>query len=161
MCYRVRFITRSVKCIVTTRWMMEWLGNGFGCSMKDDRTCTMRCEVGVHFGWMMIWWVRSTRKFVTTDVSEFLIRLCNFLRFQGLYSITLSAVIWIIGKCVHDRSPRCSQRSTETAYCTCFDISEVLSQGRSRHVEPYCDRRRDMGVRYHTWIKTAVIALEA
>ena len=21
---------------------MTWLGNGFGCSMKDDRTCTMR-----------------------------------------------------------------------------------------------------------------------
>jgi len=25
-----------------------WLGNGFGCSMKDERTCTMRCEVGIH-----------------------------------------------------------------------------------------------------------------
>jgi len=24
------------------------LGNGFGCSMKDDRTCTMSREVGVH-----------------------------------------------------------------------------------------------------------------
>jgi len=113
MCYQVRFITRSVKCMVTTRWMMEWLGNGFGRSMKDERTCTMRCEVGVHFGWMMIWWVRSTKKVVTTDVSQFLIRPCNFLRFQGLYSITLSVVIWVIGKCVHDGCPRCSQRSTK------------------------------------------------
>ena len=25
-----------------------WLGNGFGCSMKDERTCTMKREVGVH-----------------------------------------------------------------------------------------------------------------
>jgi len=31
-----------------------------------------------------------------------------------------------------------------------FDISYALSQGRRRHVEPYCDRRRDMGVPYHT-----------
>jgi len=28
--------------------MVEWLGNGFGYSMKDERTCTMRREVGVH-----------------------------------------------------------------------------------------------------------------
>ena len=49
----------------------------------------------------------------------------------------------------------------KTACCMCFEISDVLSQGRGRHVEPYCDRRRDMGVPYHTWIKTAVLALEA
>ena len=42
MCYQVRFITISVKCMLTMRWVMAWLGNGFGCSMKDDRTCTMR-----------------------------------------------------------------------------------------------------------------------
>ena len=30
------------------RWVMAWLENGFGCSMKDERTCTMRREVGVH-----------------------------------------------------------------------------------------------------------------
>jgi len=29
--------------------MIAWLGNAFGCSMKDERTCTMRREVGVHF----------------------------------------------------------------------------------------------------------------
>ena len=23
-------------------WVMAWLGNGSGCSMKDERTCTMR-----------------------------------------------------------------------------------------------------------------------
>jgi len=28
--------------------VIVWLGNGFGCSMKDEGTCTMRCEVGVH-----------------------------------------------------------------------------------------------------------------
>ena len=43
----------------------------------------------------------------------------------------------------------------------CFDISDALSQGRRRHVEPYCDRRWDMGAPYYTWIKTAVFALEA
>ena len=44
--------------------------------------------------------------------------------------------------------------------CLCNKIN-ALSQGRRRHVEPYCDRRRDMGVQYHTWIKTVVLALEA
>ena len=29
----------------------------------------------------------------------------------------------------------------KTACCMCLDISDVLSQGRRRHVEPYCDRR--------------------
>ena len=28
--------------------LMAWLGNGLECSMKDDRTRTMRREVGVH-----------------------------------------------------------------------------------------------------------------
>ena len=37
MCYQVRFIIRSVKCMVTMWWVMAWLGNGFGCSMKDER----------------------------------------------------------------------------------------------------------------------------
>ena len=35
MCYQVRFITRSVKCMVTMRWVMACFGNGLGCSMKD------------------------------------------------------------------------------------------------------------------------------
>ena len=38
----------------------------------------------------------------------------------------------------------------KTACCMCFEISYALSQGRRRHVELYCDRRRDMGVPYHT-----------
>ena len=40
---------------------------------------------------------RSTKERVTTDVSQFLICLCSFLRFQGLYSMTLSVVIWVAG----------------------------------------------------------------
>ena len=32
-----------------------------------------------------------------TDVSQFLICPCTFLRFQGFYSITFSVVIWVIG----------------------------------------------------------------
>jgi len=97
MCYQVRFITRSVKCMVTMRWVIAWLRNGFGCSMKDERTCTMRRELCVHLWWMMIWCVRSTKECVTTDVSQFLICPCTFLRFQGLYSMTLSIVIWVAG----------------------------------------------------------------
>jgi len=97
MCYQVRFITRSVKCMVTMRWVMAWLRNGFGCSVKDDRTCTMRREVGVHLWWMMICCVRSTKECVTTNFSQFLIRPCTFLRFQGLYTMTLSAVILVAG----------------------------------------------------------------
>ena len=75
MCYRVRFITRSVKCMVTMRWVMAWLENGFGCSMEDERTCTMRREVGVRLWWMMIWCckvnerVRDDRRFTISDLS--------------------------------------------------------------------------------------------
>ena len=97
------------------RWVMAWLGNGFGCSMKDERTSTMKHEVGVHLWWMMIWCISLTKECVTTDVSQFQICPCTILRFQGLYSMTLSAVIWVIGKCVHDGCPRCSQRSTKNS----------------------------------------------
>ena len=58
------------------------------CSMKDQRTCTMSREVVVHLWWMMIWCVRSTKECVTTDVSQFLICPCTFLRFQGLYDVS-------------------------------------------------------------------------
>ena len=128
------------------RWVLACLGNGFRCSMKDERTCMIRREVGIHLWWMMIWCIRSTKECMTTDVSQFLICPCTFLRYQGLYSMTLSVVIWVIEK--------------KTVCCMCFDIFDVLSQGRRRHVEPYCDRRWDMGVPYHTWIKTSVLALE-
>ena len=75
MCYQVRFITRSVKCMVIIRWEMAWLGNGLGCSKKDERTCTMRREMVVHLWWMMICCVRSTervrddRRFTISDLS--------------------------------------------------------------------------------------------
>jgi len=88
--------------------------------------------------------VRDDRRFTISDLS------LHFLRFQGLYSMTLSVVIWVIGKRVHDGCPRCSQRNIKTACCMFFTISEALSQGRRRRVEPYCDRRRDMGVPYNT-----------
>ena len=115
MPYQVRFINRSVTCVVTMRWVVAWLGNGFGCSMKDERTCTMMREVDLHLWFIMIWRVRSTKGCETTDVSQFLICPCTFLRFQGLYSMTLSVVIWVIGKCVHDGCLRCSQRSTKNS----------------------------------------------
>jgi len=97
MCYQVIFISRSVKCRVTMRRVMAWLGNGFGCSMKDERTCMMRCEVGVHLWWMMIWCIRSMKECMMTDVSQFLICPCTFLRFQGLYSMTLLLLANIAG----------------------------------------------------------------
>ena len=59
--------------------------------------------------------VRSTKECVTTDVSQFLGCPYTFLRFQGLYSVKLSVVIWVIGKCVHDGCPRYSQRSTKNS----------------------------------------------
>ena len=92
MCYQVRFITRSVKCMVAVQWVMARLGNGFGCSMKDERICMIAREVGIHIWWMMIWCVRSTKECVTTDVWQFLTCPCTFLRFQSLYSMTLSVV---------------------------------------------------------------------
>ena len=87
MCYQVRFITRSVKPMVTMRWVMAWFENGFGCSIKDEGTRTMRREVGFHLWWMMVWCVRSTKECVTTDISQFLLRPYTFLRFQRLYDI--------------------------------------------------------------------------
>jgi len=39
MCYQVRFITRSVNCMVKMRLVVAWLGNGFGCSMKARSGC--------------------------------------------------------------------------------------------------------------------------
>jgi len=46
------------------------------------------------------WCVRSKKECVTTDISQFLICPCTFLAFQGLYSMTLSAVIWVIDVCI-------------------------------------------------------------
>jgi len=87
MCYQVRFITRSVTCIATMRWVMKWLGNRFRYSKKDEKTCTMRRKLCVHLWWMVIWYVTSTKECVTTDVSQFLIYPCTFLRFKGLYDL--------------------------------------------------------------------------
>jgi len=39
---------------------------------------------------MMLWCVRSMRECVTTDVSQFVICTCTFLRFQGFYHIVSS-----------------------------------------------------------------------
>jgi len=39
----------------------------------------------------------STKECMTTDVSQFVICPCTFLRFQGLYSVTLSVVANIAG----------------------------------------------------------------
>ena len=64
--------------------------------------------------------VRKFNERVRDDrVSQFLICPCNFLRFQGLYSVTLPVVIWVIRKCVHDGCPRCSQRSTKKQRVAC------------------------------------------
>ena len=60
---------------------------------EGERTCTMRREVGVHLWWMMIWCVKSSKEWVTTDVSQFLICPCTFLRFQGLYSTLLYSTL--------------------------------------------------------------------
>jgi len=47
-------------------------------------------QVGVNLWRMIIWCVRSTKECVTTDVSQFLICPCHFLRFQGLYVVVSS-----------------------------------------------------------------------
>jgi len=45
--------------------------------------------------------VRKVNERVRDDrLSQFLICPCTFLRFQGLYSMTLSAVIWVAGGCI-------------------------------------------------------------
>jgi len=89
MCYQVRFITRSVKCIVTMRWVLGWLGNGFGCSVKDERTCTMRREVGVHLWWIVILCVRSTK---VRDDRRFTISVLS-LHFPQISRTPLYAIV--------------------------------------------------------------------
>ena len=42
-------------------------------------------------------YIRSTKECVTTDVSQFLICPCTFLRFPGFYSMVLSVVANIAG----------------------------------------------------------------
>ena len=74
----------------------------------------------------MTWCVRSTKDCVTTDVSQFLICPRTFLRFQRLYSMTLSVVIWVIGKCVQDGCPRCSQRSTKKKQPVDFALTFLM-----------------------------------
>jgi len=128
MCYQVRFITSSVKCMVTMRWMTAWLGNGIGCLMKDERRRTTKRKLYVHLWWMMIWCVRSTKECATTDGSQFLICPCTFVRFQRLLHDIISSHFGY-RKVVQDWCPRCSQRSTKTACCICVDISDALSQG--------------------------------
>ena len=90
--------------------------------------------------------VRDDRRFTISDLS---------LHFP---QISMTLLYDIVSSHLGYRKQRGAQK---TACCMWFDISDALSQGRRRHVEPYCDRRRDMGVAYHTWIKTAVLALEA
>ena len=46
---------------------------------------------------LVIWCVRSTKECVTTDGSQFGICPCTFLRFKGLYSMTLSVMANIAG----------------------------------------------------------------
>jgi len=62
---------------------------------------------------------KVNERVLTTDFSQFLICPCTFLRFQGLYSMTLSVVIWVIGKCVQDGCPRCLQRSAKKQRVAC------------------------------------------
>jgi len=146
MSYQVRFITRSVKRMVTMRWVMAWLENGFGCSMKDERTCTMIHEMSVHLWWMMIWCVRSTRvhddrRFTISDLSLHFPQISRTLLCDNV-----SSHVGYRKVCARWVPKTLTEEHKKTAYCMCFDISNALSQGRRRHVEPYCDRRRDMGV---------------
>ena len=50
---------------------MTCLGNGFGCSMKDERTCTMVREVDVHDDLLRKGneRVRDDRRFTISDLS--------------------------------------------------------------------------------------------
>ena len=66
---------------------------------------------------------KVNERVLTTDVSQFLICHCTFFRFQGLYCVTLSVVVWVIGKCVHDGCTICSQRSTKTVQTQDFITS--------------------------------------
>ena len=95
--------------------------------------------------------VRDDRLFTISDLS---------LRFQGIYDIFSSHLgyrkvcAWLVPKMIKE------DHKKQRAACALVFLN-ALTQGRRKHVEPYCDRRWDMGVPHHIWIKTAVIALEA
>ena len=64
--------------------------------------------------------VRDDRRFTISYLSLHFPQISRNL----LYDIV--SRLWVIGKYVHDRYPRRSQRSTKTACCMCFDISDTL-----------------------------------
>jgi len=136
MWYQVRLITRPFKCMVTMWWVMAWLENVFGCSMKDERTCTMRRKVGVHLWWMMIWCVRwqTFHNFwsvpaLSSDFKDSTLWHCQ-------QSFGLSESVCMMG------AQDAHRGAQKTACCLCLHISDVLSQWRGQHVEPYWQEMR-------------------
>ena len=97
--------------------------------------------------------VRDDRHFTISDLSLHFPQISK----TQLYEIVSSHLSY--RKVCARWVPKVLTEGHKTAGCMCFDISDVLSQGRRKHVEPYCGRRRNMGAPYHTWIKTEVLAL--
>ena len=89
--------------------------------------------------------VREDRRFTISGL---------FLHFPQISRILLYGIVSnhlgyqkVCARCV---PKMLTEEHKKTLCCMCFDISDALSQGKRRHVEPYCDRRRNMGVANHT-----------
>ena len=137
MCDKGIFIAKSVKCMMTMRWVMAWFGNGFGCSMKTERTCMMRCEVGVHLWWNITWCVGQRKSLWGQTFHSFssLPALSSNFKDSTLWhcqkSFGLSEIVCTL--CV----PGALWGAQKTTCCMRFYISDALSEERNRRVETW------------------------
>ena len=89
--------------------------------------------------------VRDDRRFTISNLSLHFPQISRTL----IYDIVSSHFGYrkVCARCV----PKVFTEEHKKPACfMCFDIPDALPQGRRRHGEPYCDRRRDMGVPWHT-----------
>jgi hypothetical protein len=87
---------------------MAWLGNGLGMVRKWARMFIEGCKNvydEVRSGLPALvnddFVCKVKKECVMTDVSQFLICPCTFLRFQGLYD--MSVVIWVVANITGSR----------------------------------------------------------
>jgi len=88
--------------------------------------------------------VREDRRFTISDLSLHFPQISRTLLYDSVNShldYRKVCVRWVSNMLTEEH---------KNSVLHVLDLSYALSQGRRRHVEPYCDRRRDMGVPYHT-----------
>jgi len=64
--------------------------------------------------------------------------------------MTLSAVIWVIGKCAHDGCPRWLTEEHKKQHIACALTFLMCYHKEGDGMLSHIDRRQDMGVPHHT-----------